>query len=98
MSNFRELDEQWRQRSEQMFRRCLKELDVTKARRAWYAAYQSEQRRLEWKSLCLQREGKIKTSTAADGERALFNSFSYQHENLAQEYINSSCKTGRSSS
>lgn len=69
MSNYRELDEQWKQRSEQMFRRCLKELDVTSSRRAWYAAYQSEQRRLEWKSLCLQREGRTKISAAADGER-----------------------------
>ena len=71
MSNYRELDEQWRQRSQQMFRRCLKELDVTRAQRAWYAAYQSEQRRLEWKSLCLQQEGTTKIS-AADGERVIF--------------------------
>lgn len=72
MSNYRQLDEQWKQRSQQMFRRCLKELDVTRSRRAWYAAYQSEQRRLEWKSLCLQREGRTRISAAADSERVIF--------------------------
>ncbi len=76
MSNYRELDEQWRQRSQQMFRRCLKELDVTRARRAWDAAYQSERRRLEWKSLCLQREGTIRKAAATDSERPLLSFYS----------------------
>lgn len=73
MSNYLELDEQWRQRSEQMFRRCLKESDATKAQRVWDAACQSEQRRLEWKSTYLKQEEKIRIFVAADGSNSAFH-------------------------
>jgi 1,4-alpha-glucan branching enzyme len=62
MIDWVQLDEQWRERSEQMFKRCVKEPDLTKAQLAWDAACKSEQRRLEWKSLCLQQDKRFKTS------------------------------------
>jgi len=72
MSDWIKLDKQWRQRSEQLFQRCIKESDLTKAQIAWYAACQSEERRLEWKCLCLQQEEKLGASAAVESERSLF--------------------------
>ncbi|HEY9794466.1 MAG TPA: hypothetical protein V6D30_02395 [Leptolyngbyaceae cyanobacterium] len=80
MSNWIKLDEQWQERSKQMFQRCVNELDMTKAQQAWSIACQSEKRRLEWKSLCLQEEGKVSASTAVDNKRLLFTSNSCAFE------------------
>lgn len=69
MSNWVEMDEQWRQRSEELFKRCLREPDVAKAQRAWSAACEAEAKRLEWKSLCLQHEKEFRATTV-DNERS----------------------------
>jgi hypothetical protein len=60
-----QLDKQWKQRSKQLFKRCVKESDFTKAQLAWDAACKSEERRMEWKSLCLQREKRFSISSQA---------------------------------
>lgn len=85
-----ELDEQWRQRSVQMFLRCVNEPDMTKAQLAWYAACQSEKRRLEWKSLCFphdQQEERLKILATVDSERSLFSLDGYQEESQPQPHI-----------
>ncbi len=63
------MDEQWRQRSEELFKRCLREPDTAKAQRAWSAACEAEAKRLEWKSLCLQHEKELGTA-AIDNARS----------------------------
>lgn len=63
MSNWVEMDEQWRQRSQELFKRCLREPDFAKAQRTWSAACEAEAKRLEWKSLCLQHEKEVSTAT-----------------------------------
>lgn len=89
MSDWMELDEQWRQRSVQMFLRCVNEPDMTKAQLAWYAACQSEKRRLEWKSLCLPNERqqeRLQILAVVEGERSLFTpDSSYQESQLQLE-------------
>lgn len=80
MSNWISLDKQWQERSKQMFQRCVNELDMTKAQYAWYIACQSETRRLEWKSLCLEQEGKFSASNAVEDKRSLFTSNFFQQE------------------
>jgi hypothetical protein len=62
------LDEEWRQRSEHMFQRWVKAQDMTKAQLAWEAFCNSEERREEWKYLCLQQDKRLGIATAAKGE------------------------------
>lgn len=69
MSNWVEMDEQWQQRSEELFKRCLREPDIIKAQRAWSAACEAEANRLEWKSLCLQQEKELRAA-AVDNVRS----------------------------
>ena len=88
MKDWRELDEQWRQRSEQMFQRCVKEPDITKARLAWEAACLSEKKRLEWKSLYLPQELSEEECSAfsgVEGEYSFFTTDSPALESLFQE-------------
>jgi hypothetical protein len=88
MRDWRELDEQWRQRSEQMFQRCVKEPDITKARLAWEAACLSEKKRLEWKCLYLQQEiseEKCSAFAALEGEYSFFTIDGTMLENLFQQ-------------
>jgi 1,4-alpha-glucan branching enzyme len=88
MINWIELDEQWRQRSQQLFQRCLNEADTTKALLTWYAACQTEEKRLEWKSLCLQQQKRFGTAAAVDIARALFILDTSQEETPCQQCIN----------
>ncbi|HAA26449.1 MAG TPA: hypothetical protein DCE56_00670 [Cyanobacteria bacterium UBA8553] len=69
MSNWVEMDEQWRQRSQELFKRCLREPDTAKAQRAWSAACEAEAKRLEWKSSCLQHEKELR-ATVVDNVRS----------------------------
>ena len=69
MSNWVEMDEQWRQRSQELFKRCLREPDVAKAQRTWSAACEAEAKRLEWKSLCLQHENEVRAAGTLDNAR-----------------------------
>jgi len=80
MSDWIKLDEQWRQRSTQMFQRCVNEPNMTKAQLAWYTACQSEKRRLEWKYFCLQQEGRFRAASTANSERSLFITSASQYE------------------
>jgi hypothetical protein len=88
MRDWRELDEQWRQRSEQMFQRCVKEPDIAKARLAWEAACRSEKKRLEWKCLYLQQEVselECNALAAVAGKYSFFTIDSVALESLFQE-------------
>jgi len=88
MRDWRELDEQWRQRSEQMFQRCVKEPDIAKARLAWEAACRSEKKRLEWKCLYLQQdvsEVECNALAAVEGEYSCFTIDTPALESLFQE-------------
>jgi hypothetical protein len=88
MRDWRELDEQWRQRSEQMFQRCVKEPDITKARLAWEAACLSEKKRLEWKCLYLQQEiseEECSAFAALEGDYSFFTIDGTMLENLFKE-------------
>ena len=90
MSNWIEMDEQWRQRSEELFKRCLREPDIAKAQRAWSAACEAEAERLEWKSLCLQHEKELGAAVAVDNARALFTSCTSHNENPLPQFPDSS--------
>ena len=91
MSNWIELDQQWRQRSEELFKRCLREPDIAKAQRAWSAACEAEAKRLEWKSLCLQQEEDFGAAAIVDNARTLFSPYSCDNYNHFSQSFGSSC-------
>lgn len=72
MSNWIELNEQWQQRSEQLFQRCVREPDIVKAEGVWDAACQSEESRLEWQSWCLRQQGEVVDAITTEAKRAFF--------------------------
>lgn len=69
------LNEQWQQRSKQMFQRCLKESDMALAQKAWNTACHSEKKRLEWRCLCLgqkEQEELLRVFATANDECPFF--------------------------
>ncbi len=75
MGDWIELDQQWQQRSQWLFQRCVSEPDIRKFPLHWYLACQSEKERLEWKSLYLQQEDRVDATATIEASLALFTRF-----------------------